>query len=401
MERTCAHAGQLASLLAHLAAALVFAARAPAFGFPPSFDTQLLVTLGVSAALTAATLAVRRQRALLALLGVQLFAVLVVGYPMGDSLEIELLLYVGLLALSSQVLAPRAGLPFALVVIGGALLSQREVLAWGRRLPGPPAAGLLLLGAVLLMLLPVLLLMKSAAGRCGRERERNRQLETAVDQLASANLGFQEYAHVAEELSRVSERERITREIHDVVGYTLTNITMMMEDAIDSVRQRNPAEILPLVVNTRDQARNGHEEIRKSLRRLRSIDTPGGKGAGAIHRLVKTFEKATGVRIEIEYTNLPIRLAEEVDLCLYRLIQEGMTNAFRHGRATRLRIVLGYDGQAVVLSVSDNGMGSDEITAGLGITGMRERVQRLNGEIRFDSTRWGFRVTARIPSAEG
>ena len=106
------------------------------------------------------------------------------------------------------------------------------------------------------------------------ERERNSQLLAAVDQLTNANLGFQDYAHATEEMSRTSERARITREIHDVVGYAFTNITMMMEDAIDSCRHRSTGKILPLIVNSRDQARNGHEEIRKALRRLRSIEDP-------------------------------------------------------------------------------------------------------------------------------
>ncbi len=392
-----AHLGQIVSLITHLAAGLLFASRAPALGFPASFNVQLAVTLGVCAALTLATLVVKRPSALLSILGLQLFAVLVIGYPMGAELEIELVLFMGLLALSALVLEAPADLLFPAAVILSALLSQREILAWNRRLPRPDAEGLLLLGAVLAVLLLVLRVAKSTARKLHREGERNRQLESAVDQLTSANLGFQEYAHATEELSRISERERITREIHDVVGYTLTNITMMMEDAIDSCRQNHPGEILPLIVNSRDQARGGHEEIRKALRRLRSVEVSGPKGINAIHRLVRTFEKATGVRIEIEYSNIPSGLPEEIELCLYRLIQEGMTNAFRHGQATRIRIVLGHDGRAVLLGVSDNGVGSGEIAEGMGLTGMRERVQRLGGEIHFEGTREGFRFSARIP----
>lgn len=401
MNRIRPITGQLVSLLAHLTAGLLFASRLRALDFPPSFNVQLLVALGISAVLTLATLAVKRQSWLLGLLGLQFFVALVIGYPMGESLDIELVLFVGLLILCSQALDAPADLLFPLAVIAGALLSQRAVLAWGRHLPPPPGSGLLLLGAVLSMLLPIVLALKSMLKKYRRERERNRQLISAVEQLTSANLGFQEYASATEEKSRLNERERITREIHDVVGYTLTNITMMMEDAIDWCRQGVSGEILPLIVNTRDQARNGHEEIRQALRRLRSIAVSGATGANAIHRLVKTFEKATGVGIGLEYTNLSPGLSEEMEHCLYRLIQEGMTNAFQHGQATSIRIVLGHDAEAVVLSVSDNGVGSGEIYEGMGITGMRERVRRLGGEIRFESTREGFRFIARIPNPAG
>ena len=401
MDRARPLAGQLVSLLAHCTAGLLFALRLRTLDFPPSFNVQLLAALGISAVLTLATLAVKRQSWLLGLLGLQFFVALVIDYPMGESVDIELVLFAGLLILCSQVLNAPADLLFPLAVIAGALLSQRTVLAWGRHLRPPPASGLLLLGAILCMLLPIVLALKGMGKRYRRERERNRQLDSAVEQLTSANLGFQEYASATEEMSRLSERERITREIHDVVGYTLTNITMMMEDAIDWCRQGIPGEILPLIVNTRDQARNGHEEIRQALYRLRSIAVSGAKGVNAIHRLVKTFEKATGVQIGIEYTNLAPGLSEEMEHCLYRLIQEGMTNAFQHGQATFIRIVLGHDGEAVVLSVSDNGVGSGEIFEGMGITGMRERVRRLGGEIRFESTREGFRFIARIPSPAG
>ena len=397
MDPIRTYTGQACSLIAHSAACLLFMLELETFGFPPFFNVQVIATLGVSACLTLATLLVKQQSSLLLILCLQLFAALVIGYPMGESLSVELVLFAGLLALASDRLRYPASLLFCLAVIAASVLSQREVAAWGTVQPRPGAADILILAAVLTILLIGLTKMNRTMLKHRGQQDRNRQLEIAVQQLASANLGFQDYAHATEERSRISERQIITREIHDIVGYTLTNITMMMEDAIDSTRQNDCNDILPLIVNSRDQARNGHEEIRQALRRLRFIEAGEVKGLNAIHRLVRTFESATGVRIDVEYTNAPPDFPGETELCLYRLIQEGMTNSFRHGHASRIRIVLSEVDGSILLIISDNGGGTHEIVEGLGISGMKERVGKLGGEIEFKSSKGGFELIARIP----
>jgi signal transduction histidine kinase len=116
-----------------------------------------------------------------------------------------------------------------------------------------------------------------------------------------------------------------------------------------------------------------------------------------INTIAKAFEAATGVVVTIEYGNLPNQVDDDVMLVLYRLIQEGMTNSFRHGRATRIMIIFGYDAGEIHVVIRDNGHGAAEITDGIGFAGMRERLSALSGQLEARNVVNGFELLATIP----
>jgi signal transduction histidine kinase len=231
-----------------------------------------------------------------------------------------------------------------------------------------------------------------------RQGEEIRRLDSAVAKLSEANLGYQQYASVTEQQSMMEERRRITREIHDVIGYTMTNVIMMMEAVIDMMR-RDPGKVEEMVNLARRNAEEGLDEIRDALHLLRAQEQPPATSLDAIVRLARIFQIATGVQVALELGNVPSTVERTIEEALYRLVQEALTNSFRHGKATHVRILMWMTEQQLIVNIRDNGVGAGTFNEGIGLAGMRERLERLHGNLILRNAADGFQMTAEIPLA--
>jgi len=268
-------------------------------------------------------------------------------------------------------------------------------------LPGTAArlenlAPLILFGILVSVLGCFMTRYREMAVDLGREKDR---ITSFAVQLGRTSSSYQEFAVQAQEAATVKERQRITRDIHDVVGYTLTNNIMLLEAAMD-LMQENPLALPNILETARANAEEGLGRIRNALYELRQQETPYPQGVAAIHRLARVFEQATSLRVRCEFGNLPWTFSERVDSALYHLVQECLVNSFRHAQATEVRAVMWLKEGAVQVNVSDNGVGAESIREGIGIRGMRERVEGLGGSLQITSSAGGFSVTARIPAGE-
>jgi signal transduction histidine kinase len=224
------------------------------------------------------------------------------------------------------------------------------------------------------------------------------RLDAAVGELARANLGYQQYAAVLEQRSMVEERKRITREIHDIIGYTLTNNIMMMEAAVEMVR-RDPQGVSRLITEARRNAEEGLDGIRNALYLLRAQEDPQTAGIDPIERLVSNFHAATGVAVRLEYGNAHDSIHYQVEGVLFHIVQEALTNSFRHGRATLVEILFWKrDDGTLVVNIHDNGGGAVDIQEGIGVSGMRERLAPIGGALRLGMGPRGFTVTVEVPA---
>jgi signal transduction histidine kinase len=221
-------------------------------------------------------------------------------------------------------------------------------------------------------------------------------LTATVRNLFDMGLAFQSYASRAGSDSATRERNRITRELHDTVGHALTSVMMSM-DAARVLADSKPSELPQLLRTTRNLADDALRETRKTLYRLRSMDDSPIKGLPEIAQLGRTFEGATGVKVELHYGNLPFSLGAQIDSAIYRLAQEGFTNAFRHGSATRIRLVMCQEESEIRVCLWDNGRGAAVIEEGIGLKGMRERFTALGGRVEAVSINGGFELRAVIP----
>jgi signal transduction histidine kinase len=223
---------------------------------------------------------------------------------------------------------------------------------------------------------------------------------STVLNLTNANKAFQRYAGHVESESTERERNRITRELHDVVGYALTNVIVMM-NAGRLLIQEDPGKLDEILEKVGNQSEAALDETRQALYRLRSVRSYDPRGMGAIVQLIQSFQGATGIEVEFHNMgNIPPSLGPGLDSALFRFIQEGLTNAFRHGKADAIWVNLWRTEDEIRVSVSDNGNGVESggtVVEGIGITGMRERLSEFGGKVSAMNLTDGFELRATIP----
>lgn len=257
--------------------------------------------------------------------------------------------------------------------------------------------------AVLLMMIWAITLAIAMYSRYREEgielRKYIDQLEENVTSLTRANYLSQEYAKGIEEVSRVAERRRLTRDIHDVVGYTLTNTIMMME-AVKVMLRTEPQRVPGFVESIRTNTEGGLADIKRMLREVRDREGPRETVFWAIKRLIQVFTMSTRVQVAIEAGNVSW---SDLDLhadCVYHFVQEALVNAFRHGRATRVTITMWDHGTEICVALSDNGVGTEKPpTPNIGISGMIERAESVGGRIVVSNHVGGFEIGLHIPKA--
>jgi two-component system, NarL family, sensor histidine kinase DesK len=190
-----------------------------------------------------------------------------------------------------------------------------------------------------------------------------------------------------EHLAKLAERERIARDLHDVLGHTLSVVVLKSELAgklIGADAERARREI----GEVEQIARQALSEVREAIRGYRA-----GGIVAEIGRARRALD-AAGVRLEWQTPSLRLEPAHESVLSL--VLREAVTNILRHAGATSCRLELAADGGGTRLTVHDNGRGAGEYS-GNGLRGMRERVEALGGRLRIDF-RQGTCLTVEIPA---
>jgi signal transduction histidine kinase len=232
--------------------------------------------------------------------------------------------------------------------------------------------------------------------RCSARLERT---EETVRNLFKANASLQLYAHHIESESIEKERNRITRDVHDSVGYALTNVIVMM-NAGRLLLKENPEALDELFEKVGNQAEQALATTRQILHKLRDVSGIERIGLQAIAHLVKNFEGATDVHVTLSFGNLRMSYGRNLDSLLFRLVQEGLTNSFRHGQATRVSIIMRQTSEEIALRINDNGVGlpeGEDMMEGIGIAGMRERLGEYGGTLSAGNGAGGFELSAVIP----
>lgn len=321
-------------------------------------------------------------------------------YPSGND-PAAYALILGLFALESVAILdrywPAAFLLQALILCFVAILPRR---AWGARVRIPSPASFAALAAYLVALdvsLRRYFLMGERLAKKERELVRNGEL---IDQVYLLNAQFQEYALNAERKSAEDERKRITRDIHDIMGYTLVNLRVMLEVALDLAGKEN-GRLSDLLSDAIRHTRDGLQSARRDLRNLRVIEEAGESWMARVFRVAETFSKATGVSVRLCWGNVTRSNCPRIKGAVYQFIQEGLTNSFKHGKATEVTIDFRVVGEApsdsFVARIVDNGQGSAEIVPGIGFAGIRERIELLEGDAGYRNIDGGFEVWVSIP----
>ncbi len=319
-----------------------------------------------------------------------------IGYPLGNYIGIELILYSSLIIEISFYLSFPGNLIVQSIIFFLFILTQGDVSAWQLNISRVSIHDLIATTVYSLTIITVSLMLKQSTAKGIEKTKKIIHLDSAITQLTDANIGFQSYVKTLEMQTLIEERKRVSREIHDTVGYVLTNIIMMMEAAalLPNEKKTKRNEIL---LTAKGQAQKGLAETRAALRHLRNERIVKTYGTNMIKELVSVFQQATGIEIQVEYGNLAGFTNDRIDAIIFRTIQEGMTNAFRHGMATVIRINFWISGKKLRVSIHDNGIGSKEIVDGIGVAGMRERISGIGGTIDIRNVDDGFKIDVEIP----
>lgn len=193
-----------------------------------------------------------------------------------------------------------------------------------------------------------------------------------------------------------AERRRIAQELHDEIGQTLTAVLLDLKRVADEATPPLREDLHQVQETTR----NSLDEIRRIARRLRPgvLDELGL--TSALKALAAEYSDA-GLTVHRQLANQIPDLGEDAELVLYRVAQEGLTNAARHAQARTVELVLRRHHDGVELLVRDDGVGLGTATEGAGIRGMRERALLIGAELTLGTaTAGGTEIRLRVPGKE-
>jgi len=214
------------------------------------------------------------------------------------------------------------------------------------------------------------------------QKEENERIRKLNEQLNQANDQLRDYAVNMERMTQMRERNRLAREIHDTLGHTLTGI-IMGADAGLALLDVAPEETRKRIQVVAQTARNGLTDVRRSIKALRPDALEHYSLAQALEGLVENFRLTTSAQIAYFQEAEELKLDVDEEDALYRVVQEGLTNAVRHGKADRIEIRITRTGNAVSVSVRDNGTGCGALEEGFGLRHMRERLEMLGGTLTY------------------
>ena len=231
------------------------------------------------------------------------------------------------------------------------------------------------------------------------EVQENERMTQELIMVHQVNHELENYAAVSEKIAEDKERKRLAREIHDTLGHALTGIAAGV-DACIAMIDINPEATKKQLMVISKVVRQGIVDVRNSLNKLRpgALEQHGFKGA--IENMIEEFTSVSDLTITLDYRLDKVDFENTKEDILFRVIQESVTNAVRHGDATHIDISLYIEDNSLYLKIQDNGQGCEEIHYGFGLKQMTERLAMINGKVAYDGHH-GFLTIVTIPMQEG
>ena len=194
------------------------------------------------------------------------------------------------------------------------------------------------------------------------------------------------------------ERKRLARELHDETGQSLTSMLLALR-AIEEAK--TPDETQEATDRLREQIVDTLHDVRRLAVELRPKALDDFGLVPALERLTTTFTEQTAIPVEFEAMLGDTRLAPAVETALYRIVQEALTNVIKHSRASGVSVLLRRKPDSVAAVIEDDGQGFDvdeTRDGGLGLIGMRERIELIDGRLLVESSSsGGTSVVAEVP----
>ncbi|VEG30145.1 sensor histidine kinase [Actinomyces howellii] len=232
----------------------------------------------------------------------------------------------------------------------------------------------------------------------GEVESAHAELVASHAELESAHAALRHHSEQEQELAVANERARLAREVHDAVGHHLTVAQLNLTYA-QRLRAIDEETAWAEVADARSTVATALREVRRAVRAMGPAPLVERTLCTALSRLSRTFD-GTGLEVTFAVEGPARALPAHVDLTLYRVAEEALTNAARHAQeATRADVLLTYEPDRVTLSVHDDGRLDSPITPGFGLDGARRRLLEVGGVLEVSRAEHdGLLLTARVPA---
>jgi signal transduction histidine kinase len=228
-----------------------------------------------------------------------------------------------------------------------------------------------------------------------REKERITRINIELEQAYKKLI---ENSAAAQKLTVEQERTRMAREIHDTLAHTLTTLIVQLE-ACKKLASLDPSRLPAELEKAQQLSRSGFNDVKRSIKALRPQVMEDKSFFASINSIIN--ETMENTNVQITFSNLfsqDIKLIPQIEIALFRAIQESITNSIRHGQASKIEIAMEQDNNKIKLLIVDNGIGCTNIKNGFGMKGIMERIESLHGSVEFSSPFGkGFKIKISIP----
>jgi signal transduction histidine kinase len=243
---------------------------------------------------------------------------------------------------------------------------------------------------IFFLLINILIMVVALFGEYNKQEKEKKDL--LYKELLDTHKKLKEYINEVQRLSVIEERNRIARDIHDNLGHNMTALIMQLQMA-DHYLQSDSLKSRELLVNSIRTAKDSLKGIREVVETLRG-STTSLSADKAFKVLTEDFSEKTGASIDLKIEGKVTDNQKTLN-AMYHILQEGLTNAVRHGHASKIWVQVKYTDKSIAFRIKDNGKGTENIKEGYGMKGIRERVNALCGSVEFKSDN-GFVVEGII-----
>ena len=197
------------------------------------------------------------------------------------------------------------------------------------------------------------------------------------------------------ELYTLQERNRISREIHDSVGHSLSTIIIQL-GAISKLSEVISPQVSQMSAQLREFAVKGLQEVRTVVHDLKPEQLTKQQLNVALEEFIYETKQHSGVEFVFRQNKPTIQLSKEQELTIFRGVQEATTNAIRHGKATKITLLMMYSANELIVTIMDNGVGSSAISLEGGLKALEERLHEQQAQLEIKNTEQGFTVQMKL-----
>ncbi|WP_395373931.1 sensor histidine kinase [Marinicella sp. W31] len=210
-----------------------------------------------------------------------------------------------------------------------------------------------------------------------------------LSQMGNKNKQIKASQDEIQKIAASAERERIARDLHDLIGHTFSTINVKSQLAVKLV-ERDPAKARSEIQEIENISRTSLAQVREAVSGYRQRDLAT--------ELIRARVLLDSIDIKVEENLIPVEqlhLSQQQNTTLAFIVRELVTNIMRHSNAQTCQLLLKHQDNMITLRISDDGNASDTFSEGSGLQGIRERVDQLNGNVSF-SVENGFHTTIQI-----